>query len=128
MTATTPTPKRKGGRRFTDRCESCGMQVGRGKACARCPAAKPSAIMKPRIHAGMMAAAIRMLSDNPRLADRLPKAVVLAANLRLIRPTYRATVHSCKCPYSTFRGRNVGNLALCKHSLALRLAKAAAGK
>ena len=31
-----PVVKRKGGRRHADRCEGCGFQAARGKACGRC--------------------------------------------------------------------------------------------
>ena len=147
MQSTTPVVKRRGGRRHTDRCLSCGYQVARGQACKRCPAVKPSdepvtvrtpdaqpgfvipAPSKSRISALLMGAAMKLQEQRPDLGvSRIAKGVMLALDLNGgINPAYKSTRLSCHCPDITFSGANRGSLALCKHSIAVRLAQAANG-
>ena len=122
--AVKPAIKRRGGRCYTDRCESCGYQVKRGARCGRCTVAETTASSKPRVSAKLFSAALNLKAARPDVADgRLERAVVLATDLNQIDPTYRATVCSCHCPDATFKGRNRGSLSVCKHSLAIRLVR-----
>lgn len=94
-----PTTKRRGGRRHTDRCASCNYQVARGKVCARCTPAQivgavaakklaATAASKTRIPAAVVAAATRLKTARPALADRINRAVFYAVEPQRINPAY----------------------------------------
>lgn len=123
------TTKRRGGRRHTDRCASCRYQVARGKACARCTPAQiagavaakklaDTAASKTRIPAAVVAAATRLKTARPALADRINRAVFYAVEPQRINPAYGATVTGCRCADRQYRAHRTSG---CKHSIGLWL-------